>query len=143
GDGEGQAYVHAGRVELHLGVDERLDPGEVDDRVEVLVRLFPGDAQHRGIEVDVLPAGQVRVEPGTQLEEGGEPTAQQHAAGGRLHDPADHLQQGALAGAVGADEADGAAGVDTHVDVAQRPEVVLVLVGAAEVQEPFLEGLLL
>ena len=40
GDGERQPDVHARRVELHLGVDELLDAGEVDDRVEVPVGLL-------------------------------------------------------------------------------------------------------
>ena len=31
GDGEGEPHVHARRVELHLGVDELADAGEVDD----------------------------------------------------------------------------------------------------------------
>ena len=45
GDGERQPHVHAGRVELHLGVDERLDAGEGDDRVEELVGLLAATAR--------------------------------------------------------------------------------------------------
>ena len=75
GDGEGQPDVHAARVELDLGVDELLDAGEVDDVVEVGVGLVPGQAEDRGVEVDVLPPGQVAVEAGAELEQGGQPAA--------------------------------------------------------------------
>ena len=36
---EGQAHVHPRRVVLELEVDELLELGEVDDRVEALARL--------------------------------------------------------------------------------------------------------
>ena len=37
GDGEAEAHVHAGRVGLDRGVDELLEPGELDDLVEARV----------------------------------------------------------------------------------------------------------
>src|SRR5665647_856650 len=142
-DGEGQAHVHARGVELHLGVDELLDPGEVDDRVEVPVGLLTGDTEDRGVEVDVLAAGQVRVEAGAQLQERRDAASQADRAVGRLHDAADHLEQRALARPVGTDEPDGRATADLHAHVPQGPEVVLVQVRAPEVDHAFLERLVL
>ena len=40
GDGEPESDVHAGRVVLHRRVDEALEPGEVDDLVELAVELL-------------------------------------------------------------------------------------------------------
>ncbi len=112
GDGEREPHVHARRVELDLGVDELLDAGEVDDVVEVPVGLLARQAEDRGVEVDVLPAGEVGVEAGAELEQRGEPTATVDGARGGLDDAADDLEQRALARAVVPDQSDGRAGRD-------------------------------
>src|SRR5664279_324185 len=67
GNSKCQADIHAGRVELHLGVDEWVDGSKVDDAVEILVGLLAGQAQDRGVQIDILAAGQVRMEAGAQL----------------------------------------------------------------------------
>src|SRR5262245_9552165 len=67
GDSEAEAHVHPRRVVPHLGVDEPPDVGELDDRVELVVDLGLGHADDRAVEVDVLPAGQVGVEPRADL----------------------------------------------------------------------------
>ena len=69
GDGEAEPHVHARRVVLHLLVDEVLELGEADDVVEVLLDLLAGDAEERGVDVDVLAAGEVGVEAGAELEQ--------------------------------------------------------------------------
>ena len=118
-------------------------PGEVDDRVEVPVGLRAAEAEDRRVEVDVLPAGEVGVEAGPELEQRGHPPARGDRAGRGLQDAADQLEQGALARAVRADEADGRPGLDLERDVLEGPEVLLVQVRAAEVDHPLLERLLL
>src|SRR5437762_552120 len=50
------------------------------------------------------------------------PTAQFGPAGGRLGDPGEDLQEGGLAGAVAADDADDLAGPDLQGHVAQGPQ---------------------
>ena len=101
GDREGEPHVHARGVELHLGVDELLDAGELDDLVEVLVGLRAGQAQDRGVQEDVLAPGEVGVEPGARA-----PAARPADRGARrspvvgCEDAADDLEQGRLARAV-------------------------------------------
>ena len=73
GHRERQPDVHAGRVELHLGVDELPIPRKATIVVEARGGLLAGQAQDGRVEVDVLPAGQVGVEPGTELEQRGQP----------------------------------------------------------------------
>jgi hypothetical protein len=143
GDGEGQPHVHAARVELDLGVDELRDAGEVDDLVEVGVGLLAREPEDRGVEVDVLPAGEVAVEPGPQLEQRGQPATALDVPGRRREDAADDLEQGALARAVVPDEPRGAAGAERQVDVPQRPELLGVLLRAPGVDQPLLERLVL
>jgi hypothetical protein len=73
------------------------------------------------------------VEPGAELEQGGDPAPHADRARGGLQDATDRLEQRALARAVGPDEADGGARLDLEVDVAQGPELLLVEVGLPEV----------
>ena len=106
GDREGETDVHAGRVELDLGVDEVADAGELEDVVEVRLGLVAAESEHRCVEEDVLPAREVGVEARTEFEQGRDAPAAATAPGRGLDDPADDLQQRALAGAVVTDEAD-------------------------------------
>ena len=91
GDGEAEPHVHAGRVGLHRLVDELLDTGEREDRVELPVDLAAGQAEDRAVEVHVLPARQLRVEARTELQEGGHLAVDGDLAAVRLEDPAMHL----------------------------------------------------
>ena len=83
-----------------------LDLGERDDLVELALDLRPLHAQDRAVEVDVLAAGQLRVEAGADLQQRRDPPAQHGPPVGRLGDPAEDLQQRALARAVAADQPD-------------------------------------
>ena len=64
-----EPHVHARRVVLHRRVDELLEAGEVDDVVEACVELLLRQAEDRAVEVDVLPARQLGVEAGAELEQ--------------------------------------------------------------------------
>ena len=68
-DGEPEPHVHAGRVGLHRRVDELLQLGELDDLVEALLDLALGEAEHDAVDEDVLAAGDLRVEPGAELDQ--------------------------------------------------------------------------
>ena len=74
GDGEAEPQVHARRVALHRRVHEPLEPGEGDDLVEPLADLASGHPEDRPVEVGVLEAGQLAVEPGADLEQRTDPT---------------------------------------------------------------------
>jgi hypothetical protein len=141
--GERQAHGHAARVELHLRVDELLDAGEINDRIEVGFGLPAGEPEDRRVQVDVLAPGQVAVEAGAELQQGGEPAAALDVAGVRGEDPADHREQGALARAVGADEPERLGGLELERHALQRPELLHVLLAPAHVDESLLERLVL
>jgi len=107
---------------LHLHVDERLDLGEVDDVVEDAGDVGAREPEDRSVQVDVLAAGQLGVEPGAELEQGGDPAVADDRPVRGAQDPGDALQQGRLPRPVGTEEADGLAGRDLQVDVALGPE---------------------
>ena len=65
---EGEADEHTGGVALDRLVHEITDVREVENLLELLVHLLLREAHHRAVHVDVLDAGIVRVEAGTELE---------------------------------------------------------------------------
>src|SRR5262249_35458903 len=129
GDGEGQPNIHAAGVALGGGVEEFLDLGESDDVVELAVDLAARHAANGAVEVDILPAGQLLVKARPDLEQADNAAAQLGAAGGRLDDAAEDLEQRRFAGAVAADQADHLAGLDLEADVLQGPVRAALRVG--------------
>ncbi len=121
---KGQPHVHAAAVALHGGVEEALDLGEGDDLVEAAADLGPTHPQHRATQVNVLAAGQLRVEAGADFEQTPHAAAQPDVAGRRLGDAAEDFEQRRFARAVAADHADDLAGLDLERHVLERPEVV-------------------
>ena len=142
GDREAEPHVHAGRVELHRAVDELLQLGEVHDGVEDLVHVALGHPHQRTVQVDVLPAGQVLLEAGTQLQQPGQLAPHGHLAIRGLQHAADALEQGRLARAVAAQDADGLPFPDGQRDAVERPEVLGGL-ALAPVDQPLLDRLVL
>ena len=141
GDGEREPHVHPARVELHLGIDELLDPGELHDLVEILLGLAPRQAQNGRIEVHVLPTGEIGVHSRTELEQRSEPASSLHVAGLGRKDASDDLEQRALARAVAPDDAEGLARAHVEGHVAQGPELFRVLATTPEVDHTLLERL--
>src|SRR3954453_10080429 len=117
-------------------VDEVLELGEPDDVVEVLLDLLAGDAEEGRVDVDVLPAGEIRVEAGAELQQRGEAALRAHLPGARLEDAGDALEQGRLARAVVPEDADGLPLLDGEVDVTEGPEVLVRR--AAELEDALL-----
>ena len=82
-DREREPHVHAARIALHRRVDELLDARELDDVVEALLDLAAPHAEDRAVQVDVLAAGELRVEAGPDLEQAADPAADLGAPLGR------------------------------------------------------------
>ena len=80
-----------------------------------------GHAEDRGVEEDVLPAGQLRVEAGAGRDQAGDPAPGQHLAGVGPHHAVDQLEQRALARAVEAHQPDRLALLDGERDVVDAP----------------------
>ena len=97
GHGESQAHVHARGVVLDGLVDEALDAGEVNDRIQLGVDLLLAHAQDRAVEVDVLAARQFGVEAGADLEHGGHAARRGDRSLVRGQDLRDALEQRRLA----------------------------------------------
>src|SRR5690606_8887345 len=114
-------------VAFDRGVEKLFDAGEVDDLVELAVHFCAGHAEDGAVEVDVLAAAEFGVKSGADLEQAGDAAAEDGASGSGFGDTAEELEEGALAGAVAADDAEDFAFVDGEGNIAQGPEVALVL----------------
>jgi hypothetical protein len=117
GDGEGESHHHAGRVSLHRLFDEVADVGEGGDFIEAPGHLRAGQAIDRAIEKNVLAAGELGVEAGAELEEGGDAAVDVERTGGDGERAGDELEQSGFAGAVATDDAGGLAAADFKRDV--------------------------
>ena len=95
-----------------------------DDVVVDAIRLAAGEPEERRVQVDVLAPRELRMEPGSELEEPRHPPALTDQSLGRPKDPGDHLQERALAGAVVPDQREELPLGDVERDVAQGPEIL-------------------
>ena len=118
GHGKGKAHVHAGGVALDRRVEKLGDLGELDDVVELASDLRPGHAQNGAVQVDVLAAAEFLMEARADLEQTADAALDLYPTRGGLGDARKNLEQGALAGAVAADDADHLPGLDVEAHVA-------------------------
>ncbi len=141
-DGETQAHVHAGRVRLDRRVDEVAQLGKLDDIVEAVLDLFLGQAQHDPVDKHVFASRDLGMKSGAEFDERRDAAFDDDRPEGRLRDPRDQLQRGALAGAVAADHAKGRALRDSERDIGQRRERLAwaQIASDAPLQQRALEG---
>ena len=92
-------------VALDRRVQELLDLGKGHDLVELALDLPALHPQDGAVQIDVFPAGQLRVKAGAHLQERSHPAPNRHPPLGGLGDAGEDLEQGALAGPVAADDA--------------------------------------
>ena len=122
-DGECEPHIHAGAIPLHRRVDELLDAGELDDLVELGADFGFGHPENGAVQKDVLAPAQLGMEPGADLEERCDATADSYLAACGLGDAAENFQQGALASSITTDNSHNLAGLDIERHIAQGPEI--------------------
>ena len=92
GHREPEARVHAGGVGLDRRVDEPLQLGEGDDVLEAVLHLTAGEAEHDAVDGHVLAPGDLGVEAGPQLDEGGDAAVHAQRPARGLGDAGQQLQ---------------------------------------------------
>lgn len=137
-DGEGETDRHSTRVGLDRLVDEVSDLGEGLDRSVALVDLPVRESEDGGVQVDVVPAREFRVESRSELEERGDPATNGGGTGSGSQDAGENLEKCAFARSVLADDTKGLASMDIEGNVAECPEVLME--GEAVECEEFLEA---
>src|SRR4029079_17581370 len=89
-------------------------------------------AEDGGVEVDVLPPGELLVEAGAELPQARHRAPHLDHALFRPQDLGEALEHGALARAVGPDDPERLAPLDVERDVAQGPEVLVARPATAD-----------
>ena len=108
------------------------DAGELDDPVELRLNLPSPHTEHRSAQIDVLATGELGMKAGAHLDERRDTAGEADLAGGRRGDARQQLEDGALARAVVADQAECFAAADFECDVLDGPEIL----DAARTQPP-------
>ena len=115
------------------GVEEIADFGEVDDFVELGIDFLFREAQHGGVDVDVLPPGQDGVEARSEGNERADPAAHRDLARVGLDQPVEHLEQSGFPCAVPADQSKAFAAAKLEADVLDRPEFLVAQLAVSAV----------
>ena len=136
--GEREADLHPGRVVLQPQVDEVLELGELDRRVEAPARLGRAEPEHDRVDDDVLARGEIGVEADAELDERAHAPAHADRPAVDAVDPGDALHQRALAAAVAPGDAEELALADLEGDVLQRAELFELAV-ADRMKDPLLD----
>ena len=100
GDREAQAHVHARGVVLDRLLDEIAQPRELHDVVVALFDPAAAQAEQGAVDEDVLPARDLGVEAGAELDQGGDPAVDRQFSGRGPQQARDQLDQRRLAGTV-------------------------------------------
>jgi len=140
GGGEGKAKVHAGGIVLELHVLEFFEFGEVEDVVVDFVHLLSAHAEDGGIDIDIVPGGELRLEANAELEEGGDPAVDSDCAPVRVEDFSQYFEQGGLARAVSADNTEGLAFFDLEADILKCPELFVFELSFDDADDVLEEG---
>ncbi len=121
-DREPQAQVHARRVVLDRGVDERLQLREGNDLVELPVDLAALHPENGPIQIDVLASGQLAMESRADFEQGSHPSIDPGVPFGGLCYARQDLEESALPRAVRTDDSDGLSACDLERHVTEGPD---------------------
>ena len=68
-DAEAEPRLHAGRVDLQRLIEVRAEPRELGDLGQERADVASGESEHQAVEIDVLPSGQIAVEPGSERQQ--------------------------------------------------------------------------
>src|SRR5262249_28031420 len=108
-------------------IQERTDVREGDDVIKLPLDLAPRHTENSAIKVDVLAAGQLRVETGADFQQARYPAPELDPPAGRLGDPTKDLEQRRFPGSIAADDSYHLRRLNLETDVPQRPDRLRLL----------------
>ena len=106
----------------------------------MLVDELPAVAQQSAVKVDILLCRELHIEAGAELDERRDGALDLARPLARIEHACDNLEHGRLAGAVGADQAEGLAPFDLEIDVVKRAELLELQLAAGQGEEVLLEA---
>src|SRR5947207_2025086 len=126
-DRESQADVHAARIGLDGLMNERANFGEAFDFRNKIFRFAARKPDQGRIHENVFQAGELRIESGAKLQQGGNPAFVPDGAVRGLERAGDDLQQSGFAAAVRPDDSGRRSRFDLKTDILQRPKFTVAL----------------
>ena len=140
-NGKAQPRDHAAGVVFHRHIDKIPQLCKVDDIFKVLLHIGAVVAEHRAVQKDIFPRGQVEVEPRAQLDQRCDLAVDGHGALAGVHDARDQFQHRAFAAAIAADECDGLARLNFERNIPQCVKFVEKQLMFQQLDGVFFEGL--
>ena len=95
------------------------------ERTYAPLGVSTGDAEERCVHQGVVTTSELGVEPGAELEDGRQRSANGDGPGGRSYRSREQREERRLAGTVLADDTDRLAGCHREVELAERPELLV------------------
>ena len=122
GHRKGEANIHPTTVTFYRSIKEYLYTGKGNDLIELALNFQSAHPENRSVQEDVFAACQIRMEPGADFQQTGDPAGDGYAATARFRDATKNLEQGALPGAITSDDPDDITVVDFEGNVPKRPK---------------------
>src|ERR1700730_1829992 len=116
-----QPRIHAGRVMFDEGIDVLFQFRECNDLVKQTRPDGPTEPEQATVQLNIVPAGEVRVETGAKLEHRCDWFDASDLPTGRRSDPRGQFQHSALAAAIPSDQPQNLALLTFEVDIPQSP----------------------
>lgn len=136
---EGEADLHTGRVVFELLVHKIFELGEFDNIVIHSGDLGITEAEHGAVQIDVLATSEFHIETDTKFDEGDEITIDGDLAGAGIINTGENFQEGGLAGAITANDANEFAFFDFKIDVIKDLLVTIAFDAAETIEDGLLE----
>src|ERR1043166_1922428 len=124
-----QSHVHPTRVVLDRRINKLVDLRERDNLVELRRDFRSPHPQNCAIQVNVLPAGQLRMKPCSHLQQRSNTSMDLRMPLGRFRDSGQQLKQGRFASAISPDDAHNFAARDLEGNVLQCPNWLVHALG--------------
>ena len=125
---KGQPHIYPAGIVLHRRVRKLIYLCEPHDLLKLRIDLPLLHARYGTVEVDIPAARKFRMEPGAHFRQTAHPAREGHFALRGMSDAGQDIQQGGVACAVAAGDADDLAAVYFEVDVAQGSEDLILLI---------------
>lgn len=125
---EGEPHVHAARIGSDGVIDKFTDIGECRNCIETVVHFGFGVPHQNTLKIDILAPRELGVESGAEFQQRGNPSVDRDATAGWFEDPANQLQQSALARTVSPDDTNGLTPVDIERNVIEGIELTMAAI---------------
>ena len=118
-----QADCHTRGIAFDRGIDIAFTTGEIDNLIQFSRDLRLAHSHNGPVHIDVLPAGHLRMETGSDFQKSANSAAGTDGSDSRSRHLGQQLQERALSGAVLADDAHDIPLLNLEINIPKRPDI--------------------